>query len=282
MIGAAEGRARITSLTSQQYNGPGDAVARDLGVRGPVTTLSTACTSGTLAVAAGYDAVRSGEIDVAIVGGADSLCRITYGGFNALRAVDREPCRPFRAERAGLSLGEGAAVLVLERSDRDGAAPEPLAELVGVGSTCDAHHMTAPEPSGSGARAAMFEALEGLDGEVEFVNLHGTGTPHNDAAEWGALSTLLGAETRGVPMTATKGSIGHLLGSAGAIEAVVTVLCLNRRLVHPTPGPAPVDPECPVPLVLGRPQPIGGKGLGLSVNLAFGGSNAALAFRGLP
>src|SRR5215218_4803072 len=211
--------AKLRDLASQQVNAPGDAVARWFGVGGPVRTISSACSSGALALGAALDAVRSGEVDVAVAGGSDSLCQLTYAGFNALRSVDEGPCRPFRAGREGMSFGEGSAVLILEPLERVLArGAEPLAEFAGAGSACDAHHMTAPDPSGAGAAAAMEAALRdaGLPaGEVGFVNAHGTGTPLNDAAEWQALQRVFGERAGEIPLTATKALLGHLLGSSG-------------------------------------------------------------------
>ncbi len=278
-------RPPLQWTASQTLNNPGDAVARSLGIGGPVLSLSSACASGALAIGAAVAALRSGEVEVAVAGGSDSLCQLTYSGFNALRAVDSEPCRPFRRDRAGLSLGEGAAVLVLEtreHASRRGA--RPLAELLGAGASCDAFHMTAPDPDGRGAAAAIVAALAdaGLEpNAIDFVNAHGTGTPHNDAAEWQAMLTVFGARAGTVPVTSTKGAIGHLLGSAGAIEAVATVLCLSARTIHPTPGEGEVDPIAPVELVR-RPRPIAAAARALSTNLAFGGANAALVLAGLP
>jgi 3-oxoacyl-[acyl-carrier-protein] synthase II len=274
--------ARLRDLASQQVNAPGDAVARWFGASGPVKTISSACSSGALALGAALDAVRSGEVDVAVAGGSDSLCQLTYAGFNALRSVDEGPCRPFRAGREGMSFGEGSAVLVLEPLERVLArGMEPLAELAGAGSACDAHHMTAPDPSGAGAAAAMEAALRdaGLPAaEVGFVNAHGTGTPLNDAAEWRALQQVFGERAGEIPLTATKALLGHLLGSSGSIEAVATVLCLRHGELHPVPAGAEVDPELPVSLVLDRPLPLPGVRAAVSTSLAFGGSNAALVF----
>jgi 3-oxoacyl-[acyl-carrier-protein] synthase II len=277
--------AKLRDLASQQVNAPGDAVARWFGASGPVRTISSACSSGALALGAALDAVRSGEVDVAVAGGSDSLCQLTYAGFNALRSVDEGPCRPFRAGREGMSFGEGSAVLVLEPLERVLArGAEPLAEFSGAGSACDAHHMTAPDPSGAGAAAAMEAALRdaGLPaGEVGFVNAHGTGTPLNDAAEWKALQRVFGERAGEIPLTATKALLGHLLGSSGSIEAVATVLCLRHGELHPVPGypaGAEVDPELPVSLVLDRPLPLPGVRAAVSTSLAFGGSNAALVF----
>jgi 3-oxoacyl-[acyl-carrier-protein] synthase II len=278
-------RARLSALISHPVNAPGDAVARHLRATGPVATLSSACASGALALGAALDAVRSGEVDVAVAGGADSLCQLTYAGFNALRSVDEVPCRPFRAGRAGMSFGEGAAALVLEPLERALArGAEPLAELAGAGASCDAHHMTAPEPGGSGAAAALEAALRdaGLPpGAVDFVNAHATGTPLNDAAEWRALQRVFGERAGEIPVVATKALLGHLLGSSGAIEAVVTILCLQRGELHPAPrceAGEGVDPDIPVSLVLDRPLPVPAARVAVSTSLAFGGSNAALVF----
>jgi 3-oxoacyl-[acyl-carrier-protein] synthase II len=276
------GRARLSSLVSQQVNAPGDAVARQLGVTGPVVTFSSACASGALALGAALEAVRSGEVEVAIAGGSDSLCQLTYAGFNALRSVDEVPCRPFRAGRAGMSFGEGAAVLVLEPLARALArGAEPLAVLAGAGSSCDAHHMTAPDPTGAGAAAAVAAALAdaGVAPEVvDFVNVHGTGTPLNDAAEWQALQRVFGNRAGELPLVATKALIGHLLGCSGAIEAVATVLCLHHGELHPVRRDGEADPELPVSLVLDEPLRLPGARTAVSTSLAFGGSNAALVF----
>ena len=278
-------RTSIRSLASHQVNGPGDAVARQLGVTGPVVTMSSACASGALALGAALAAVRSGEVDVAVAGGADSLCQLTYAGFNSLRSVDEEPCRPFRASRAGLSLGEGAAVLVLEPLERALArGVTPLAVLAGAGASCDAHHMTAPDPSGEGAAAAIAAGLRdaGLaPAAVGFVNVHGTGTPLNDAAEWKALQRVFGERVGTVPIVATKALLGHLLGSSGAIEAVATVLCLHHGELHPVPGTSGGEggeADLPAALVLDEPLPLPEARAAVSTSLAFGGSNAALVF----
>lgn len=277
-------QAHLRDLASQQVNAPGDAVARWFGVTGPVRTVSSACSSGALALGSALDAVRSGEVEVAVAGGSDSLCQLTYAGFNALRSVDEGACRPFRPGREGMSFGEGSAVLVLEPLDRVlERGGEPLAVLAGAGSACDAHHMTAPDPSGTGAAAAIEAALRDAAmpaSEIGFVNAHGTGTPLNDAAEWRAMQRVFGERAAEIPLAATKALLGHLLGSSGAIEAVATVLCLRHREVHPVPtceGLA-VDPEAPVSLVVDRPLPLPGVRAAVSTSLAFGGSNAALVF----
>ena len=288
VLATKSGPSRLRLLESQQLNGPGDAVARDLGVAGPVESLSSACASGALALGAALDALRRGEIDVAVAGGSDALCQLTYAGFNSLRAVDPRPPRPFRADREGLNLGEGAGALVLVRADHPmlGDHP-PLAWLTGYGASCDAHHMTAPHPEGRGAEQAMRMAL--ADGDLEpssvgFANAHGTGTPHNDSAEASAMARLVGACR--VPVTSNKGAIGHLLGSAGAVEAVATVLALQDGAVQPTCADEPergADPELDVDLVLGGPRALEtGRDVGLSSSFAFGGANGCLSFRAAP
>jgi 3-oxoacyl-[acyl-carrier-protein] synthase II len=268
-------------IANQQVSAPGEVVARALGVHGPVETVSSACASGTLALGRALDALRAGEVDVAIAGGSDSLCRITFGGFNSLRSVDEWPCRPFRDDRAGLSLGEGAAVLVLERAaDARARGARPRAFLAGAGAAADAHHMTAPHPQGDGAARALAAALADAataPGEVGSINSHGTGTQHNDDAEWRALVRVFGeARARELPLAATKACVGHLLGSAGALEAVATVLCLEAGAMHPAPGGGVIDPATPVALALGRPRQLAAPAPAISLNLAFGGCNAAL------
>jgi 3-oxoacyl-[acyl-carrier-protein] synthase II len=285
LLSAGGGRGKppaLSPLASQQSNGPGDAVARDLGVGGPVQTISTACASGAMAVGDAILAIRRGEVDVAIAGGSDSLCRLTYAGFNALRAVDERPCRPFRGNRAGLSLGEGAAALVLEPLERALArGARPLALAAGGAASCDAHHMTSPQPEGLGAAEAIRGALADarLDpSEIDFVNAHGTGTPLNDAAECAALVAVFGDRAKELPVTSTKSLVGHLLGSAGALEAVATILCLRHGEVHPMPDDGASDPGILLRLVLGRPLRLARARHALSTSLAFGGANAALAF----
>ncbi|MEZ5330629.1 MAG: beta-ketoacyl-[acyl-carrier-protein] synthase family protein [Thermoanaerobaculia bacterium] len=270
-------RAPRAPLVAHRVSAPADAVARSLGVTGPVETVSSACASGTLALGLAQRALADGRVDVALTGGADSLCRITFGGFNALRSVAAEPCRPFRADRTGLSLGEGAAVLVLEREETARArGARVLGRLLGAGAAADSHHMTAPHPEGRGAALAVERALTaaGVERErVDFINAHGTGTDLNDVAEYRGLHAVFGERVGTIPLTSTKGSVGHLLGSAGSIEAVATLIALAEQRLQPTPGDGEVDPEAPVRLVR-RAEPAS-IGVALSLSLGFGGCNAA-------
>ena len=274
--------ARRGLVASQQFNGPGDAVARAVGAGGQVETVSSACASAAMAIGNALRALRRGDVDVALAGGSDALCQLTYAGFNALRSVDEAPSRPFRKDRMGLSLGEGAGVLVLESAEhakRRGA--KTIALLAGEASTCDAHHMTAPHPSGSGASDAIRLALEDAGvapGDVDFVNAHGTGTPLNDASEAAALKSVFGDRANAIPVTSTKALIGHLLGSAGAVEAVVTVLGVARGEVHPMPDTGLRDPEIGLDLVLGVPRSLSKAACAISTSLAFGGANSVLVF----
>lgn len=287
----------LRMLASQPLDVPAATVARHLGAGGTVVTVSSACASGTQALGVALDALRAGEVEVAVVGGADSLCRLTYAGFNSLRVVDERACRPFRAGRAGMTLGEGAGVVVIEPEKRVRArGGRAFATLLGVGNSCDAHHMTAPHPEGLGAALAVERALRdaGLPADVStlaFLNAHGTGTPLNDLSEWRGVASVFGGDASRVPLTATKASVGHLLGSSGAIEAVVTALSLDRATVPPTPrtvvepgGPdEEIDPETPGRLVLGEALEIdfpddGARSVALSTSFGFGGANAAAAF----
>jgi 3-oxoacyl-[acyl-carrier-protein] synthase II len=179
-----------------------------------------------------------------------------------------------------MSIGEGAGVLILESLEHARArGATPLAELRGSGASCDASHMTAPHPEGAGAALALARAFAdaSLDpSEVGFINAHGTGTPLNDVAEFAAFKCALGARASEVPLTSTKGVVGHLLGSSGAIEAIATVLGLRDREVHPTPGGGRVDPAIGARLVLDTPQAVPDARAAVSTSLAFGGSNVAL------
>ena len=247
-----------------------EAVRARTGFSGPGFIVSTACSSSAKAFASAQRMIEAGLCDAALVGGVDSLCQTTLRGFHSLEVLAREACRPFSAERKGISIGEGCALALLERSG------DARAELLGAGETSDAHHMTAPHPQGAGARAAMEEALTraGLEaGEVDHVDAHGTGTLLNDAAEGQALRALVGDR---VPVISTKGYTGHLLGAAGATEAVFSILALEQGFIPASLGAAPLDPRLglwvPAKLLERRCRVV------LSNSLAFGGSNVCLAF----
>jgi 3-oxoacyl-[acyl-carrier-protein] synthase-1 len=219
----------------------------------------------------------AGVIDAAVVGGVDTLCLTTLYGFNSLQLLSPDPCRPYDADRDGISLGEAAVFFLLERPDA-GAAPGAMA-LLGVGESCDAYHMSSPHPEGRGAHDAMRSALEsaGLGaGDIDYVNLPGTGTPSNDAAEDHAVMSLLGA---GVPVNSTKGMTGHALGAAGAAEALVAVLALEAQRIPASPGTRARDPKLRANYeVAGGARDL--KRL-LRNSFGLGGTNCSLVFGGL-
>lgn len=257
------------------------SLAFDHGVRGPVSTVSVACASGSAAIGLGAEWIRDSRADRVLAGGADALSPFVFSGFDALRALSPTVARPFDAARDGLTLGEGAAFLLLEDEEianRRGA--RILARVAGYGSGSDAHHMTRPDPSGGGLVRAIETALRAasrLPSEVGFVSAHGTGTTFNDAMEEAALAHVLGSKARMVPVNGIKGAIGHTLGAAGALEAILSVLVLNEQLVPPTAGHVASRPDSPLAIVTGVPfspdRPIA---VALSTSSAFGGINTAL------
>jgi 3-oxoacyl-[acyl-carrier-protein] synthase II len=258
----------------------GAAVAQRLGVLGPRVTVSTACSSGALAIAAAAGVVARGEAPVAIALGVDSLCRLTYAGFDALQALDPSPCRPFDAERRGLSLGEGAGAIVLERVDHARARGATIrALLLGTGVSADAHHVTAPHPEGAGAFAALRSALEAANVEpdaVDYVNAHGSGTKHNDEAEVAALRATFGARVARLPISSSKSQLGHCLAAAGALEAVVTVTALAEGILPATvtlQKPDPAWGELDLVPSAGRRARLG---IAVSSSYGFGGHNVTL------
>jgi 3-oxoacyl-[acyl-carrier-protein] synthase-1/3-oxoacyl-[acyl-carrier-protein] synthase II len=245
---------------------------------GPTMTVVNACASGTDAVGLATRWIEAGVCDVALAGGADEVPRFPYLGFSALRNTSMQTCRPFDRHRAGLNLGEGAGVLVLERealARRRGA--RVLGWVAGYAATADAHHPTAPHPEGRGLRAAVVRAAADAGVEpraIEFVNAHGTGTVHNDRAEGRALAELLG---EGRTVVGTKGYTGHTMGAAGALEAIFALHNLNDGRVPRTAGFETPDPEC---VVVPTTETRGlDAQIALSTSLAFGGTNAVLVLR---
>jgi len=245
-----------------------------LGLAGPCTAISTACSSSAKAFATAARQIRAGFIDAAVVGGVDTLCLTTLYGFNSLQLLSRQPCRPYDAQRDGISLGEAAAFFLLERPGGDSS--RNTMALLGSGESCDAYHMSAPHPEGLGARKAMQAALvaAGLPaGAIDYVNLHGTGTPSNDAAEDKAVLALFGDR---VPCSSTKGLTGHTLGAAGAVEALLSVLALEDQHVPGSPGTRSVDPALKAHYeIAGGPRPLARV---MSNSFGFGGSNCSLVF----
>jgi len=251
----------------------GDFVRQATGLRGPCVTVATACSSSAKVFAQAARLVQSGLADAALVGGVDTLCGSVLFGFNALQLVSAEPCRPFDANRSGLSLGEAGGFALLERDDA--GDPAPL-QLRGYGESSDAHHMSAPHPQGLGAKLAMRDALarSGIEaGEVGYLNLHGTATPANDAIEARAVAEMFPDE---VHAGSTKGWTGHTLGAAGIVESVVALLALERGLLPGTLNSTVPDPACGAQIRFDNAH----REVRYAMNnsFGFGGNNASLVF----
>ncbi|MFZ0244039.1 MAG: beta-ketoacyl-[acyl-carrier-protein] synthase family protein [Desulfobacterales bacterium] len=253
---------------------PAVHIAREFDLSGPRQTVVNACAASADAIGLAAAWIRGGICDAVIAGGVDELYQVTYNGFISLMNSDRAPCKPFDAERNGLNLGEGAAMLILEAEDsvrRRGRRPR--AGLLGYGTASDAYHFTSPHPEGKGLRLALNEALQagGLTpADMAFINAHGTGTLDNDRIE----AHLFHEMFADAPFFSTKGVVGHTLGAAGAIDAVFTVACLERGEIPPSAGFSTPDPDLPVSPAA-EATAITGR-VALSDTLAFGGTNAAL------
>ncbi|RKP46598.1 beta-ketoacyl-[acyl-carrier-protein] synthase family protein [Pararobbsia silviterrae] len=243
------------------------------GARGPSTAVSSACSSSAKVFASAARLIATGLIDAAIVGGVDSLCQTTLYGFNSLELLSSDPCRPYDPDRNGISISEGAAFALLERWP--GRPDDDAIALVGYGESSDAHHMSSPHPEGLGAQIAMRAALTsaGLDaGDIDYINLHGTATPSNDAAEGLAVSAVFGA----TPCSSTKGATGHTLGAAGALEAVISILALRHHEMPAGINSKRVDPALNVHYLLENRA--AEMRYVLSNSFGFGGTNCSLIF----
>jgi len=257
-------------------------LAEDLGLRGPHTALANACASGSNAIGHAWELLRAGRAVCAVAGGYDALSQLVFAGFDSLQALSTTCCRPFDRHRDGLGLGEGAGLLVLETLDHARQRHAPiLAELAGYALATDLHHLTQPHPEGRAAVASMTGActIAGLrPADVGYINAHGTGTPLNDIAEAHAINAWAGDAAPGLAVSSTKSSVGHLLGAAGAVEAVVSVMALRRQQRPPTATLQEPDPACRFRIVR-EPETADGLEAVLSNSFGFGGSNATLAFR---
>ncbi len=252
-------------------------IATELNLIGPRRTYGTACAAGNYAIGAAAAALRRGEIDIALAGGVEPFSRIAMVGFARMRAMAPDLCRPFDTERRGMQIGEAAAILVLEReSDAHARGASPLAAVPGYGLSGDAFHATRPRPDGSGMAAAMAAALvqTGVRRDaVGWVSAHGTGTQASDAAEASALHEVFGPHPP--PVSSIKGALGHSLGAATAVEAVVSVLALRHGVAPPNANLGEADPQCDLDVV-SRPRPIDDLAVVMSCGFAFGGLNSAL------
>jgi 3-oxoacyl-[acyl-carrier-protein] synthase II len=258
-----------------------DRVAERFGFSGPKFTVTTACSSSATAIGYGADLIRSQKSKAVLCGGSEALSELTFGGFNSLKATDPSPCRPFDRKRAGMSLGEGAGILILEDFDeaiKRGA--RIYAEFLGYGIGGEAYHITAPEPSGMGGARIMKEAIEesGIPlTEVDYINAHGTGTPLNDKAETLSIKNLFGERAYSIPVSSIKSSVGHCLGSAGAIEAIASVLSIIHRFIPPTLNHREGDEDCDLDYVPWKSRETEVEVV-LSNSFAFGGNCTSLVF----
>ncbi|MCU1718386.1 beta-ketoacyl-[acyl-carrier-protein] synthase family protein [Pseudomonas sp. 5P_3.1_Bac2] len=265
--------------SQQELVEPASFLSDWLGLSGPCYSISTACTSGARALLSAQRLLRLGICDAVICGGVDSLCRLTLNGFSALEAVSPAPCLPFSANRRGINIGEGAALFLMTREPLPGSA---AIVLRGAGASCDAHHISAPQPAGLGAQAAMHKALQaaGLAAtEIDYLNLHGTATQHNDAMESLAVHAVF---PTGVACSSSKPLTGHTLGAAGALEAAFCWLSLSRYnpdlLLPPQLGDGVADPALPALHLVQHGQQLAkrhGRHL-MSNSFAFGGNNISL------
>jgi len=271
---APGGRAR--HAVDALYDSPAHALAHRLGARGPVMTVGAACAAGATALGTGADLLRADVVDVVVAGGYDALCRFVMRGFDALRSLTRERVRPFDKRRSGLLLGEAAALVLMTR---DGATSGPrLGRLLGHASASDGSHIAAPDASGRGLELAARTALDeaGLTpADVEFVSAHGTGTLVNDRIEADVLRRVLGRRASEIPVNSIKASVGHTMGAAAALEAVMCLLAGREGIVPKTLGLEEPDPACELDHVVGAPRATRPR-ISLSTSLGFGGCNAAL------
>jgi 3-oxoacyl-[acyl-carrier-protein] synthase II len=274
-------RQQPTRVMQYQAQLQAQMVGRALGFHGPITILANACASGANAVGHAFSLVRGGQAECVLTGGYDALSQLVFAGFDSLQALSPTMCRPFDAQRNGLALGEGAAVLALEtleHASRRGAVI--LGEVVGYGAATDCHHLTQPHPAGDAAllsmRAACADAGVGPE-QIDYINAHGTGTPLNDSAEAAAINRWAGTQAAKMRVSSTKASIGHLLGAAGAVEAVICLMTLREQWLPPMRTLEKADPAVEFGLVTeateARVQHV------LSNSFGFGGSNATLIFR---
>jgi 3-oxoacyl-[acyl-carrier-protein] synthase II len=282
-------RAVAPTLATAVFGGAGASnVSIDLGIRGPAIGNANSCASGSVAIGQAFHAIRAGEVDVALAGGAEApLAPLTFGAFAMIRVLSQrndDPAtasRPFDVDRDGFVMGEGAAILALEAWDRaEARGARILGEVAGFGASTDAYHLTAPLPSGEAAAAAVTTALADARlpaSEVGYVNAHASSTQLNEVAEARALHLALGATAETVPVSGTKGLYGHALGASGAIEAAITVMALCHGLLPATCNLRSLDPAIDLQ-VLAEPMPAS-PATALSTSFGFGGMNAALILR---
>jgi nodulation protein E len=276
-----DARVHPLTVTRTMASAGASHISIDLGITGPVLNISTACSSGTHAIGMAFHMVRSGMVTAAITGGHEAP--LTFGflrAWDSMRVVSPTQCRPFAANRDGMTLGEGSAMLVIETLESAQSRNAPIyAEIVGFGMSADAHHITQPAPDG--AAAAMRKALTDANASIEdvtYINAHGTGTQANDATEAAAIHQLFGPRAPQIPISSTKSLHGHSIGATGAIEALATIIALHEQQLPANAGLTEVDPTLNLDVILNTPRQ-SPQQIALSNSLAFGGLNAVLALR---
>ena len=259
-------------VSEHAYQATARFVQLELGLTGICFAISTACSSGAKAIAAGQRLINSGLCDAVVVGGVDTLCRLTLRGFRSLELVADKPCTPMDKNRQGISIGEAAGLLLLEKCHADNAS---AMKVLSVGESSDAHHMSTPHPEGKGAALAMNQALQlaGLKTQdIDYLNLHATATKINDRVEGRAVFSVF---TDTVPCSGTKGITGHTLGAAGALETIIALLALKHQLIPGTQGLQSVDEDCHCQ-VIHSPVQAQNMQIAMSNSFGFGGNNASV------
>jgi 3-oxoacyl-[acyl-carrier-protein] synthase II len=273
--------AKFSKLSALFCASSADRLASAFGFAGPKSTFMTACSGGATALGYARDLILNGQASLVLAGGVEPMCRTTFAAFNALKSVDPETCRPFDKNRAGLSLGEAAAIMLLEELNAaQNRGAKIYAEVLGYGITCDSFHMTAPDENASGAVRSMQAALKdsGLSiDDIDYINAHGTATPVNDAMETKAIKEVFGKCAYSIPVSSTKSMHAHTLGAAGALEGIVSVLALQHGFIPPTINYQESDPQCDLDYVTSGSRSATLRAV-LSNSFAFGGNNTTVIF----
>ncbi|MBM4322401.1 MAG: beta-ketoacyl-[acyl-carrier-protein] synthase family protein [Deltaproteobacteria bacterium] len=276
-----KGRPSPSLLISYSLATTTDLIAIESGLKGPRSTTATVCSSSSASIGVAYDMIQMGLADVMISGGSDSLCEVSFSGFSSLKLVDPESCKPFDKRRQGLTIGEGAGILILEEMEhalKRGA--QVLAEFLGYGICADAYHLTAPEPNGEGVERVIRIGLSHAGvtpEEVDTINAHGTATPFNDIAETRGIKRVFGERAKEIPISGIKSMVGHCLGSAGGIEAIATVLTIKNGIIPPTIHYEVPDPHCDLNYTPNHSIKKDVR-VAISNSFAFGGNNVCLVF----
>ena len=274
-------RRQATRVLHYQCQRQGLDLADAFGIHGQITIIANACASGSNAIGHAWELLRRGHSQRVLTGGYDALSQLVFAGFDSLQALSPTQCRPFDAHRDGLALGEGAAILTLETLEHARCrGAEIPGEIVGYGAATDSHHLTQPHPDGDAAFASMTAACSSArltPDQIGYINAHGTGTPLNDSAEAAAINRWAGPSARNLPVSSTKFSIGHLLGGAGAVEALICLMALREQWLPPISTLETPDPVCAFPI---PKEPTDAKlEYALSNSFGFGGANATLILR---